>query len=1819
MVLALGCADSSVLAATWTGAGGSDLWSDASNWQGNILPGNGDEVVFGRNGGGDSIANYTLSLTAFRFTPEILPAHDIRITASLTLSGFGIHNQSRIPGFGEPQIPPGVIRQQFYIEAAGTMTFQNSATVTGNLPVDLNAQNGGRIVFEDNSTASGPPDYAFTILRAYGAAVAGGLAGELRFKDDAKMGETAGFLTAAGQVAGALGGLAVFEGRSMASGNVSNTTSDGFGGRIIFRENAVGGGSLGLSNFGAVHTGAGAEAVTQFLDDSALSGVIQNFAGQGAGSLGARVEFRQNARFDGTPVPPELGSILILNNGSFDRNNVPGTAGLGGQTVFYDDSRILGANVYITNNTESEGPNPGGVGGTTDFLDRSRAGAATINNSGASSGAAGTLGGRTFFRGNSNAESANIFASGGSQEIGAPGGFVEFSGASTAAGATLTALGGTDGASGGKIMLIENANGAAARVVTETGGVFDMSGLTSAGTTLGSIEGGGTFFLGSRALTVGSAGLNTEVMGVISDGGQGGGSGATLTKVGASVLTLRGANTFTGTTTVSAGVLLVNGSLGSAPVSVAGLATLGGSGTIGGAVVVANDGRIAPGGPGFGTLTVGALTLSPSAQLDFQLRTAGAIGGGVNDLLEVNGALTFDGILNIGAPMGLTLGAYRLINYSGVFADNGVTVGTVAVGTSASDFTLQTSVPGQVNLVLGGETDVLFWDGAQVAANNFVDGGAGTWNNAATNWTNSAGSVQRGWNGRTAVFSGAAGTVTLGDNVSTRGMQFATTGYIVNASAGAAMTLDGAVPLRVDSAVSVTIHAPLTGVGSLHKIGIGTLTLAGNSGYTGGTTITDGGVFVRNAVGLAFGSGPVAVLASPTSELSFLDNSSAGLITFTNAGSGPAGDAGLIALLDTANAAGATFINLGNTGDTGTGGTLRFGSSSRANAATIENRGAAFSSPAAGFSGGGQTLFSQSALAESARITNFAGLGSGLQGGRTVFTNSASANGAAITNRGGQVAGALGGWTTFSGNASANSATLIADGGANGGLGGLIVFSGTSLGGTARVILGAGDGQAGTLDLSALGTGILTLGSIEGGGRIFLGAKGLTFGSNNLSTEFAGTISEAGGSVAGVGGNISKQGAGTVTLSGNNSYTGTTFILGGELVVRNALGRGLGTGQTETVPGATLRFVGDSLAGATSLIVNRSAGLTVFEDDASAGTVRITNHLDAGAGSGGTTRFLERSTAATAQLTNLGGDLTNNALGGVTQFYDGATAGSAIVSNEGGRFTFASGGLLEFFDQATGGAATVANAAGMVAEARGGVAIFREMSLAGAARITNAGATVAKAFGGSVAFDFGSGSADRATIINQGATTTQGPTGFSPRLSAGYAQFFPGSSAGTATITNEGGLANGASGGFTEFTSLSSAAQATVLNKGGMVSGALGGLTTLQGSGGSATFTNEAGGFVGSFGGSTSFTGTANAGTAAILNRASAVAGAFPGDTNFFGSAQAGESVIHSEGAAIPGADSGQLRFLNSSSADRATLYADAGVGTAAGGGIVFYNTSEGGTARAILGSDGAGAGFGGLDISFLTDSGMSIGSIEGGGVVSLGRRNLAVGGNDLTTEFSGLVRDGGFVNESGGSLTKVGTGTLVLSGTNTYTGTTTVVDGILRVTGSLAGSVEVQGGVLGGNGMFNGGVVVGPGGVVAPGASIGAFETAGPLSLASDATFQLEIDSFARNADQITAGGVTLASGARLAPLELAPAFLPPGFRFTVIENASLNPIAGTFAGFPEGGEFDLGANRFRISYTGGTGNDITLTNLIPEPGTALFVLLGGVSLCLTRARRAA
>jgi hypothetical protein len=79
--------------------------------------------------------------------------------------------------------------------------------------------------------------------------------------------------------------------------------------------------------------------------------------------------------------------------------------------------------------------------------------------------------------------------------------------------------------------------------------------------------------------------------------------------------------------------------------------------------------------------------------------------------------------------------------------------------------------------------------------------------------------------------------------------------------------------------------------------------------------------------------------------------------------------------------------------------------------------------------------------------------------------------------------------------------------------------------------------------------------------------------------------------------------------------------------------------------------------------------------------------------------------------------------------------------------------------------------------------------------------------------------------------------------------------------------------------------------------------------------------------------------------------------------------------------------------------------------------------------------------------------------------------------------------------------------------------------------------------------------------------------------------------ASKATALGVTINSGASFSFVDVGTGTLTVGTVFTVINNTSANPISGTFSNLSDGSVFTSNGNNFQASYTGGTGNDLTLT----------------------------
>lgn len=310
---------------------------------------------------------------------------------------------------------------------------------------------------------------------------------------------------------------------------------------------------------------------------------------------------------------------------------------------------------------------------------------------------------------------------------------------------------------------------------------------------------------------------------------------------------------FTGTTTVSGGELRVDGTLGDATSSVVvnNGGVLGGSGTIGGDAAV-TDGVLAPGNSP-GTLTIaGNLTLAPASLIKAEFGLSNVVGGPMNDLVKVGGDLTLDGTIDVSVTTGGVFGAglYRVMNYGGVLTDNGLTVGATPPG---STVTVQTAIAGQVNLVNTAGYTVNFWDGADSSGDGALDGGAGTWTAVDMNWTIQTGAVNTHYDpGSFVIFAGAPGAVSIDDSagaVQVGGLQFAIDGYSL---VGQALTLVGAAStIRVGDGTAdgasyvATIDAGITGASELVKTDLGTLILTGANTYGGGTRVSAGTLLIN--------------------------------------------------------------------------------------------------------------------------------------------------------------------------------------------------------------------------------------------------------------------------------------------------------------------------------------------------------------------------------------------------------------------------------------------------------------------------------------------------------------------------------------------------------------------------------------------------------------------------------------------------------------------------------------------------------------------------------------------------------------------------------------------------------------------------------------------------------------------------------------------------------------------------------------------------------------------------------------------------------------
>jgi autotransporter-associated beta strand protein len=210
------------------------------------------------------------------------------------------------------------------------------------------------------------------------------------------------------------------------------------------------------------------------------------------------------------------------------------------------------------------------------------------------------------------------------------------------------------------------------------------------------------------------------------------------------------------------------------------------------------------------------------------------------------------------------------------------------------------------------------------------------------------------------------------------------------------------------------------------------------------------------------------------------------------------------------------------------------------------------------------------------------------------------------------------------------------------------------------------------------------------------------------------------------------------------------------------------------------------------------------------------------------------------------------------------------------------------------------------------------------------------------------------------------------------------------------------------------------------------------------------------------------------------------------------------------------------------------------------------------------------------------------------GTGQVLLNGTLLVNIPSGTNSFDGTISGPGG-LSKAGAGTLILTGINTYSGVTSLVaGGPLQVDGFQPASSVAVGGLarLQGSGTVGNITANGSSYVFAPGSSPGIL-TCSNFVITGSGTLQIELNgpSPGLGYDQLNVRGTVIISNLVLsASLNFRSSL---SNQFLIINNDGSDAVSGTFNGKPEGSVFTIGAEQFRISYVGGDGNDVVLTQI--------------------------
>ena len=666
--------------------------------------------------------------------------------------------------------------------------------------------------------------------------------------------------------------------------------------------------------------------------------------------------------------------------------------------------------------------------------------------------------------------------------------------------------------------------------LTQLGGgnlILTASNGYTGGTTIsaGTLQLNGSGMLGPGPVADNSA-LVFNLSAAATYGGAIGGSG-NLTQAGTNILTLLGNNTYSGSTTISAGTLQVgNGTNGEflASPSVS-LSTSSATLVFNNSDSLTYSGNIAGSGnlmqTGTGLLTLlgnntysGSTTISAGTLQVGNGGTAGNIPGNVFDngtlAFNLSGNQTFAGVISgTGGLLQLSPGTLVLTASNGYSGSTTISAGTLLVSGSGSLGSGTAAVDNGTLLfnLSGNQT----FAGAISGTGSLAQAGTGTILTLAGSNT---------YTGGTSV---SAGTLQIG---------IGTSGEFL---ASPSISLSNSAALVFYNSDSLTYGGVVSGIGSLTEAGTGMLTLLGSNTYTGGTIVSAGTLQVGNgASGEFLGSPSVSLSNSAALVFNHSDPLTySGVIS--GSGSLTQTGTGLLTLLGS---------NTYNGGTTISAGTLQVG-----------NGGAAGSLPA------GAPVLDNGLLAFNlSGNQTFAGVISGTGGlaqlgpGSLVLTASNGFSGSTTISAGTlQVSGS---GSLGAGTAAADNGTLFFN------LSGNQTFAG-AISGTGSLAL-AGTGTFLTLAGSNTYTGGTTVsaGTLQVGNGTsgeFLASPSISL-SNSAALVFYQSDSLTYGGVVSGTGSLTEAGTGILTLLGSNTYTGSTIVSAGTLQVGNgASGEFLGS------------------------------------------------------------------------------------------------------------------------------------------------------------------------------------------------------------------------------------------------------------------------------------------------------------------------------------------------------------------------------------------------------------------------------------------------------------------------------------------------------------------------------------------------------------------------------------------------------------------------------------------------------------------------------------